>query len=70
MAITYTEVWGESFVNAGADDTWLDYDIFTNHGIPKGSIAEIIIEHKSATGHTDAGVREDGSGIGRIYRSY
>ena len=47
--------------------TFYDYDIYTNHGIPKGAIAEIIISNDDGGKEYGAGVRTDGSSVIRNY---
>ena len=63
MAITYTEVF-DSFT-PGTEDTWTDYDIYTNDSIPLGAVVEILICNAAADVKQDVGVRTDGSAIDR-----
>lgn len=48
-----------------SDATWCDYDLFTNKGVPKGAVAEIILSNLSANTEEYLGVRTDGSSLDR-----
>lgn len=48
-----------------ADGVWTDYDLFTNLGVPKGAIAEIVCANKNEDFARVAGVRTDGSALNR-----
>ena len=48
-----------------ADGAWTDYDLFTNQGVPKGAIAEIVCANKCFDFARIAGVRTDESGLNR-----
>lgn len=45
----------------GTDDTWSDYDLYTNKGVPKGAVAEIIVANQEAGVEATLGIRTDGS---------
>ena len=62
MAIVWTEAFS-SFTPAGTG--WQDYDIYTNKGVPKGAIAEIIIHSVNDAVNRVVGVRTDGSSLNR-----
>ena len=64
MVITYTELFPAPF-SIAVDANWTDYDLFTNRGVPKGAIAEIVCANKNTGTEREAGVRTDGSGINR-----
>ena len=60
--------WTEDFdsFTIGASGAWTNYDIYTNKGVPKGAIAEIIVANADKGLEREAGVRKDGSGLARI----
>ena len=60
--VSYTEIF-DSFVPANTG--WQDYDIFTNNGIPKGAIVEILMTNGTTNAGRDIGVRTDGSALDR-----
>lgn len=47
----------------GSDGTWSDYDLYTNHGVPKGAVAEIIMSNQEAGVEALTGIRTDGSSV-------
>ncbi len=50
----------------GVDGAWTDYDLFTNQGVPKGRIAEIVCCNKNEDFARIVGVRTDnGNGLNR-----
>jgi hypothetical protein len=61
MTIVYTECDPQSKTWTGTDGagTWADYDIYTNQGIPKGAVAEIVMCNGAASGGADAGIKTD-----------
>lgn len=64
MAITYTEGM-DAFQSSGGGVGWEDYDIFTNNGILKGAIVEIIAGMNLVSNPFYMGVRTDGSIVDR-----
>lgn len=48
-----------------SDNTWSDYDIFTEKGVPKGAVAEIIVTNLKSGTEENMGVRTDGSSLDR-----
>ena len=69
MAITFTEVDRNQANFAVSSNGWQDYDIYTNHGIPKGAVAIIVISNLNANTYISCGVRTDGSSISRSVTS-
>jgi len=63
--IAYTELF-TSFVPTATG--WQNYDIFTNKGVPKGAIAEIVIANSNLALDAIVGVRTDGSALARYKR--
>lgn len=59
----YTEDMDFWVTDYGNDNTWEDYDLFTNKGVPKGAVAEIIIANQEAGNEADLGIRTDGSAL-------
>jgi len=64
MTIAYVELVA-SFTAPGSDGVWTDYDIFTNHGVPKGAIVEIALCNGTLANENLMGVRADGSALNR-----
>ena len=63
MTVTYTELYG-SFA-AAATGAWTDEDLFTDFSIPKGAVAEILIENPTDASTPTVGVRVNGSALSR-----
>ena len=53
-----------------SDNTWSDYDIFTEKSVPKGAVAEIIIESVEAGVEMNMGIRTDGSSLARYFEMH
>ncbi|GAG78363.1 unnamed protein product, partial [marine sediment metagenome] len=64
MVVAYTEVM-DDFLAWSVGGGWDDYDIFTEHDIPKGAVVEIVLANSNPAQARIVGVREDGSGLGR-----
>jgi hypothetical protein len=67
MAVVYTELdpSTKNWAGTGTDEAWGDYDLYTNEGVPKGAVAEIIIANTAAGTENITGIRTDGSGLAR-----
>ena len=50
----------------GSDGTWGNYDIYTNKGVPKGAVAEIILSNATVGTENTIGIRTDGSALNRF----
>lgn len=49
-----------------SDAQWnADYDLYTNEGVPKGAVAEIMLENQQKGTENTIGVRTDGSSLNR-----
>jgi len=59
MDFWVTDTYGDS------DNTWSDYDLFTEKGVPKGAVAEIIFAMQEPGVENTMGVRTDGSSLNR-----
>ena len=62
----YTQDW-DNWALTTPDGSWVDYDLYTNKGVPKGAVAEIIMANIQAGTENTTGVREDGSAFGTRY---
>ena len=62
VSISWTEAF-TTFTPVGT--SWQDYDVYTNKGVPKGAIAEIIIQSVNDAANREVGVRTDGSSLAR-----
>ncbi len=62
MTISYAEPF-DSFTTPGASGGWVDYDIHTLKGLPKGAIVCIIATNVLDGAEDYVGVRTDGSGV-------
>ena len=60
MDFWVTDTYGDS------DNTWSDYDLFTEKGVPKGAVAEIIFAMQEPGVENTMGIRTDGSGLNRF----
>ncbi|MCW3984869.1 MAG: hypothetical protein NWE91_00410 [Candidatus Bathyarchaeota archaeon] len=60
---TYTEKF-ENW-NPDYDSSWTDKDLYTDYGVPKGSVAEIFVANADTGAQRNVGVRTDGSSLDR-----
>jgi hypothetical protein len=60
----YTELTPIIITPTGTTSTFNDYDVFTNHSIPKGSVLDLMVCNYSTT-TTEGGARNDGSSLSR-----
>lgn len=67
MAITHTAIIGTSFDPSGADGSWWEKDMFTDHGIPKSSIAVFRLFNGDVASQRRIGVRAMGSALVRYW---
>lgn len=47
------------------NNTWEDYDVYTNLSVPKSSVAEVMIENNNGASSENVGVRANGSSLNR-----
>ena len=51
--------------NPNYASTWTDKDLYTDYGVPKGSVAEIFVANADTSAQRNVGVRADGSSLDR-----
>jgi len=64
MTLSHTAVEASAF-SASAPAQWVEYDLFTNKSVQKGSVAAIIIKNSNQSAEGTGGVRKKGSGLER-----
>jgi len=66
--VTFTETWIAGLVAPSRNDenTWLDFDLFTSDGIPKGSVCLVSLVNSASGNEYEIGVRTDGSSLQRV----